>query len=128
MERLFKAKTQSNNFKGSSAADQSDSHTPEKWLRDNGYLNDGEFVTGIDFSFQENHEENEDVVNVQFLVLKSENFENITQIIAQKYDPLVLKKIDVQMGFKEFFFLFKHLNITLSLNGVLEGRDIKYIE
>ena len=128
MERLFKAKTESNNFKGSSAADESDSHKPEKWLRDNGYINDGEFVTGIDFSFQENHEENSDLVNVQFLVFKSESLENITKIITQKYDPLALRKIDVQMNFKEFFFLFKHLNITLSLNGVLEGRDIKYIE
>jgi hypothetical protein len=31
-------------------------------------------------------------------------------------------------NFKDFFFLFKHVSFTLSLDGALEGRNIKYIE
>ncbi|MFO7878105.1 MAG: hypothetical protein R6U55_16165 [Desulfovermiculus sp.] len=107
MERAFKARTQINNFKGSAAADESDSHTPEKWLKDNKYIHDGEYIAGIELSFQENHEERTDIANVQFLVLKSENIENIPQKIHKTYDPLPLRKIDIQMNFKDFFFLFK---------------------
>ncbi len=128
MEHLFKASVQYDDLKGSSAADVSDIGNPSKWLKDNGYINDGEHLVGIELLVGENRGEHNDPVYVRFLAFKLEGYTNIPEQINNTDGAISVRKIDVQMNLIEFFGLFKRFNVKLSSGAALEGREIIYTE
>lgn len=117
----FKASVQYNDLKGSAAADRSDMTDAAKWLKDNGHIND-EFVVGISMWAGENHGTHKDPVNVKFLVSGLNGYENIPEMLQASGEPIKVKEISVDMNISDFFALFKRLEITLSNNGLIEGK------
>jgi hypothetical protein len=51
----FRASVQYNDLKGSVAADNADKNGAHKWLLENGYIHDGEYLLGIRMWAGENH-------------------------------------------------------------------------
>jgi len=123
---IFKAGVQYGDLKGSSAADRADMTDAAKWLKEQGHINDDEFVLGILMSVGENHGTHRDPVSVAFLVSSLNGYENIPEMIQASGDPIQVKKINVDMNIIDFLALFKRLEITLSNGGLLEGKTYSY--
>lgn len=122
----FKAAVQYGDLKGSSAADRADIKNAAMWLKEEGHINDDEFVLGISMSIGENHGAHRDPVSVLFLVSGLNGHENIPEMIQASGDPIQVKKISVDMNIIDFLALFKRLEITLSNDGLLEGKSYSY--
>ena len=122
----FKASVQYGDLKGSSAADRADITNAAKWLKEEGHINDDEFVLGISMSIGENHGAHRDPVSVVFLVSGLNGHENIPEMIQASGEPIQVKKISVNMNIVDFLALFKRLEITLSNGGLLEGKSYSY--
>ena len=122
----FKAAVQYGDLKGSSAADHADMKKAAMWLKEEGHINDDEFVLGISMSIGENHGSHRDPVSVVFLVSGLNGYKNIPEMIQASGDPIQVKKINVGMNIVDFLALFKRLEITLSNDGLLEGKSYSY--
>jgi len=109
-------------LKGSAAADHADMTGAVKWLKENGRIKDDEFVLGISMSVGENHGTHRDPVSVQFLVSGLNGYQNIPEMIQASGEPIQVKKINVDMEVIDFLALFKRLEITLSNDGLIEGK------
>jgi|TARA_R110002167_G_C12682336_1_gene651579 hypothetical protein len=117
----FKASVQYNDLKGSAAADNADMTDAAKWLKDKGYIND-EFVVGVSMWAGENHGAHEDPVSVNFLVVELVGYDNIQEMLNASGEPIQVKEIQVDMNVTDFFALFKRFEVTLSNDGLIEGK------
>ncbi|WP_201783975.1 hypothetical protein [Pseudomonas sp. Root562] len=126
----LQASTQYSDLKGGAAADRADKGGPSEWLRHEGYISDGEFVVGIDFSVGENHGVHRDPVYVSFLIIETRGFDNVVaQIAALPADePIAVRKVSVDMALVDFFALFKRFNVTLTPLSEMEGRTYHYTD
>ncbi|WP_020560026.1 hypothetical protein [Thiofilum flexile] len=118
---IFKASVQYNDLKGSAAADYADMINSTKWLKKNGYIND-EFVVGVSMWVDENHGTHRDPVSVTFLVTELFDYDNIPEMLDALGEPIPVKEIRVDMSIADFLALFKRLEITLSIKGLIEGK------
>ena len=123
---IFKASAQYNDWKGSSAADSADQNGPSDWLKDNGHINDGEFLLGVTMFAGENHGVHEDPVYVEFLIATPGDYENVKSIIEGSTCPIEVRSIKIDMTLNQFMGLFKRFDITLSRDSMLEGREYHY--
>ncbi|WP_260291948.1 hypothetical protein [Sedimenticola hydrogenitrophicus] len=123
---IFKASVQYNDWKGSSAADSADQKGPSTWLKENGHINDGEFLLGVKMFAGENHGVHEDPVFVEFLIATSGNFENIKTMIEGSAGPIEVRRVRIDMDLSQFIGLFKRFDVTLSRNSMLEGLEYHY--
>jgi hypothetical protein len=117
----FKATVQYGDLKGSSAADRADMTDAAKWLKDNQHITD-EFVVGVSMRAGENHGTHRDPVSVKFLVSGLNGYENIPEMLQASGEPIQVKEILVDMNIADFLALFKRLEITLSIGGIIEGK------
>ena len=124
----FKASVQYDDLKGSVAADRADMTDAGKWLEDNGHISSEEFVIGISMWTGDNHGQHIDPVSVKFLISELNNHENIPAMIEASGENLQVKVLRLDMNIADFFALFKRFEITLSNNGLLEGKDYSEIE
>ena len=122
----FKASTQYNDWKGSSAADSADVGRMSKWLEENGYKEDDEFLLGIKMFAGENHGEHKDPVFVEFLFSTPGDYENVKTMIESSKGAIEVRSVKVDMSLTEFFGLFKRFDITLSKDSMLEGLEYHY--
>jgi hypothetical protein len=120
----FKASVQYNDLKGSVAADNADKNDAHKWLIENGHIHDGEYVLGIRMWAGENHGKHRDPVSVTFLISELQGYSNIPEMIQASGETLQVKEIRVDMNVADFFALFKRFEVTLSNNGLIEGKSI----
>lgn len=120
---IFKAAVQYGDLKGSAAADRADMKDIGSWLKENGHINDDELVLGISMWAGENHGKHADPVSVSFLVSDLKGYENVPEMIQASDDPLAVKKVSVDMGISDFLSMFKRFNITLSNDGLIEGKN-----
>jgi hypothetical protein len=120
----FRASVQYNDLKGSVAADNADMNYARKWLLERGHIQQSECLIGISMSIGENHGVHTDPVYVTFLISELKGYQNIPEMIQDSNEPLQVKKISIDMNVTEFFALFKRFEVTLSSNGLLEGRAI----
>jgi len=97
-----------------------------KWLKDNGDINNNEFVIGISMWVGENHGTHKDPVSVKFLVSELGGYDNIPEMIEASGEPIRVKVIRKDMSISEYLSLFKRLEITLSNSELIEGK--KYTE
>lgn len=118
----FRASVQYNDLKGSVAADNADMTDAAKWLKDNGHINDDEFVIGISMWAGENHGTHEDPVSVKFLISGLNGYDNIPEMIQASGDPIQVKVVRADMNIADFMALFKRFEVTLSNSGLIEGR------
>ncbi|WP_421282770.1 hypothetical protein [Aeromonas veronii] len=121
----FKASVQYNHLTGSAAADRADMTDAAKWLKDNGYINDDEFIIGISMWVGEKHGAHQDPVIVKFLVTELVGYDNIPEMLQASGEPLQVKEISVDMKMANFFALFKRFEITLSNSGLIEGKKYR---
>ncbi len=94
-----------------------------QWLKERNHIDDDEFVLGISMSIGENHGTHRDPVSVVFLVSGLNGYENIPEMIMDSNEPIQVKKISIDMNIVDFLALFKRLEITLSNDGLLEGKS-----
>ena len=119
----FTASVQYNDLKGTAAADRADVGSASKWLKDNGYINDGEYVIGISIFVGENHGVHSDPISVEFLISELRGYENIPEMIKATGEPIEVRQIVVDMNLTDFFALFKRFSVTLSIAGMIEGME-----
>lgn len=102
---VFHASVQYEDWKGSVAADNADIVGFYSVLQTKGLMNPDEVLFGIKF-----------YSGVKFLLIEA-----IVGINEKN-----LRKVNVEMTLEEFFNNFKRFSITLSHEGVLEGKTISY--
>jgi hypothetical protein len=119
--KVFKASVQYNDLKGSAAADRADMTDAAKWLKDNGHITN-EYVVGISMWVGENKGIYRDPVSVKFLVSSLNGYDNIPEMLQASNDPIKVREIRIDMNIADFFTLFKRFEITLSNDGIIEGR------
>jgi len=124
----FKASVQYNDWKGSSAADNADQKGLLEWLKENGQINDNEFLLGVKMFAGENHGVHEDPVYVEFLLATPGNYKNIKSMIEESTGPIEVRKIRTEMNLTDFFGLLKRFEVTLSRDNMLEGIEYHYSE
>ena len=117
----FIASVQYDDLKGSSAADRADAGGARKWLIDREHITEEEYVIGISMYAGENHGTHRDPITVEFLISGLKGYENLPEMIQAVEKPIQVRKIEVEMNLIDFFALFKRLNITLSISGLLDG-------
>ncbi|HHM2325157.1 hypothetical protein OHW21_14805 [Acinetobacter baumannii] len=119
---IFKARTQYNDFMGTSAAE---TQGFSEYLESKNLIENDEFVVGIDFSPMVSilKEKNEVLVNV-YLVKNFKYEEYETK--ARFEDVLEVRKIEVYVDIIHFFSLFKRMNVSFSWQGLLENKEINF--
>lgn len=125
---IFRASVQYNDWKGSSAADDADKNDASKWLKENGHIEDGEFLLGIKMFAGENHGTHEDPVYVEFLTATPGDYDNVKAMVESSTGPIEVRSVRVQMAVTEFFGLFKRFGVTLSRDSMLEGLEYHYYD
>jgi hypothetical protein len=120
-EKFF-ASVQYDDFKGTVAADMASDFAPTKWLKDNGYAADNEFLVGIAMATGENHGGYKDPLHVEFLIAPGDHDSVQSELDSRK--ALSVRSIHVDMPIAEFLGLFKRFGLTLSSHGMLEGKSI----
>ena len=124
---IFTASVQYNDLKGTAAADRADVGGASKWLKDNGYINDEEYVIGISMFAGENYGTHHDPISVEFLVSGLKGFNNIPEMIKTVGEPIEVKQIIVEMNLNDFIGFFKRFEVALSISGMLEGIEYNTI-
>lgn len=120
----FHASVQYNDFKGTAASDRKDTFSIEQYLSKEGFLNEGEFLVGIEAYARELPGKAQITdFEVTALVTKYEGFDNV-QAALDSGEPLKVKKIQFPMQFVEFFTLFKRFQISISNHGLIDQRDV----
>lgn len=126
--KTFKASVQYNDWKGTSAADNADRNGSSEWLKQNGYIEDGELLLGVKMFAGESHGTHEDPVFVEFLLVTPGDFDNVKSMIESTAGPIEVRSVKVQMKLIDFFGLFKRFDITLSRNNILDGLEYHYFD
>ncbi|MEX0827461.1 MAG: hypothetical protein WD005_00750 [Haliea sp.] len=124
MSITFRAGVQYGDLKGSASADNADMTDAFKFLKEKGYITNGEFVVGVSLWVGENHGRHEDPVSVRFYITDLGGHANIPEKLENSNDPVPLKEISMDMDIADFLALFKRFSVTLSNGGLLEGREI----
>ena len=122
----FRASVHYNDWKGTSAADSADKNGASEWLKENGHMENGEFLLGIKMFAGENHGTHKDPVFVEFLLATPGDFDNIKSMIASSNSPIEVRSVKIDMVLTEFFGLFKRFDVTLSSDSMLDGLEYHY--
>lgn len=122
----FHASVQYGDMKGSAIADKHDNLCMSRYLEEQGLIQEGEILIGIEMWSGEVHGRTQDrPVRVTAVVATGEGYDNISAAVDSG-NPLHVRKIDLEMPLNEFFGLFKRFAVTISTGGIIEGRDITF--
>jgi hypothetical protein len=121
----FKASVQYGDWKGTVAADGADKRDARAWLREHGYIQEGEFLLGITFFAGENHGSHKDPVSVEFMLAAPGDHDSIKAAI-ETGSPVVVRRVRVEMGVADFLGLFKRFSVYFSVHGMMEGRQFTF--
>ena len=122
-DETFFASVKYGDLKGTAEADVADNVPPSKWLRQRGFLEDGEFVVGIVVSVGENHGAYRDPMAVEFLIARGQH--DSVQAEINSGSPLPVRSVAMDLPIGEFLGLFKRFSVSLSPHGMLEGRPFE---
>ena len=126
MEQQFKASAQYDHFKGSVAADKADVVRTSKLLTEKGLINDGEHVIGISMHSGAVNGAHKGPVSVTFLVSGLKGCNDIPEMMASTDGPMQVRAVRMDMDIADFLSLFKRFAVTMSMDGMIEGK--MYIE
>lgn len=125
---IFRAEVQYHDWKGTAAADNSDTHDIGKWLKDKNLIQEGEFLIGVKTFAGENHEgKHQDPIQVSALIVQQGDFDTVKQMIDKASGPVFVRKISFQIDALEFLGLFKRLSIAISRGNMLDGLEYEYL-
>jgi len=71
----------------------------------------------------ENHGVHKDPIFVEFLVSELKGYDNLPEMIQNNEEPIQVRKIEVEMKLADFFAFFKRFEVTLSIAGMLDGKE-----
>jgi hypothetical protein len=123
----FRASVQYGDWKGTSAADRSDMNGPHDWLKKQGHMKDGEFLLGVRFFIGGNHAAHKDPVHAEFLLAQLGDHANVKAMIEAAPGPVVVRSVETDMSFVDFFGLFKRFSVAFSDRGMLDGHEYKIL-
>ena len=119
---IFEASVQYKDFDGYVHADRDDNQNAKDYLRKHHNIPENSFVLGIQvYSSVNNVREN--TLTVRFLHSNVGGYDNIQEKMKAEGDALALNEVEIEMPYSEFFGLFKRFSLTLSPNGLLEGKS-----
>lgn len=120
-KRIFTACVRYSVFRGTAAADRLNvSGFVDKLDLD---ISQGEYIVGIKVDYSGEFLSLDRVnIDVKILLASIGSFDN-TQAIIESIPPLHVRRILAEMSPNEFFRLFKHFNISLSVHGVIDGKE-----
>lgn len=122
----FKASTQYNDFTGTSAADGAGLGDLQKWMKENGHMQEGESLVGIELWAGEYHGKQEDPVYVTVLFMQMGDHDTIKAVIDAAKGPIPVRRVSISMKLADFFALFKRLSLSFSADGLLKP-GVKYV-
>ncbi|MGL5467369.1 MAG: hypothetical protein ACRDCT_04135 [Shewanella sp.] len=119
---IFEPGVQYKDLDGSVYADRDDNQNATDYLRNHHHISENNFVLGIQV-YSSVHNVREHTLTVRFLHSNVCGYDNIQEKIKAEGDALALNEIEIDMPYNEFFGLFKRFSLTLSPNGLLEGKS-----
>jgi hypothetical protein len=123
---IFEAGVQYKDLDGSVHADRDDNQDATDYLRKHHSIPEDSFVFGIQV-YSSVHNVRENTLTVKFLYSNVGSYDNILEKMETEGDALALNDIEIEMPYNEFFGLFKRFSLTLSSNGLLEGKSYTVI-
>ncbi|MFM5298887.1 hypothetical protein ACET9X_08170 [Aeromonas veronii] len=119
---IFEPSVQHKDLDGSVHADRDDNQNATDYLRNHHHISGNSFVLGIQV-YSSVHNVREHTLTVRFLHSNVGGYDNIQEKMKAEGDALALNEIEIDMPYNEFFGLFKRFSLTLSPNGLLEGKS-----
>jgi hypothetical protein len=119
---IFEAGVQYKDLDGVVKADRDDNQNATDYLREHHNIPEDSFVFGIKV-YSSVHNVRENTLNVRFLHSNVEGYDNIPEKMKNEGDALALNEVEIDMPYNVFFGLFKRFSLTLSSNGLLEGKS-----
>lgn len=119
---IFEAGVQYNDLEGAVKADRDDHQTAADYLKKNKQMPEGNFVLGIQI-YSSVHNVREKTLTVRFLHSDVAGYDNIQDKMRAEGDAFSINEVEIEMPYHEFFGLFKRFSLTLSPNGLLEGKS-----
>ena len=119
---IFEAGVQYKDLDGSVHADRDDNQNATDYLINHHNIPGDSFVLGIKV-YSSVHNVRENTLTVKFLHSNVGGYDNIQEKMKAEADNLALNEIEIEMPYSEFFGLFKRFSLTLSSNGLLEGKS-----
>jgi hypothetical protein len=126
----FCAITQYGHWRGEVSADDADFRSIRDVLRDQGVIEDGEFMVGIRAFVGENVASRPlDPVFVRVLLIKAANFEDAQKELRAAEGAVPFgREAKVELHVEEFLRLFKRIDMAISWRGLpVVGRDFEVI-
>ncbi|MBS0043821.1 hypothetical protein KFE26_16180 [Shewanella sp. M16] len=120
--KFFEAGVQYKDLDGSVHADRDDNQDATYYLRKHHSIPDNSFVLGIQV-YSSVHNVRYNTLTVRFFHSNVGSYDNIQEKIKTEGDALVLNEVEIEMPYNDFFSLFKRFSLTLSSNGLLEGKS-----
>ena len=119
---IFEASVQYNDMEGGVKADQDDHQTAADYLKKNKKIPTDNFVLGIQI-YSSVHNVRENTLTVKFMHSDVVGYDNIQDKMRVEGNAFSLNEVEIEMPYNEFFGLFKRFSLTLSPNGLLEGKS-----
>ena len=114
----IKASVQYGDWEGTAAADESDGVKMRYLLEKSGALKADEFVVAIELFVGESHRGKLVKPYIDVLLFNKADFDTAAAGIKAAPDPLLLRKVRVDLSLDEFIGLFKRFAVTLSRRGL----------
>ena len=118
----FVASVQYNDWKGTAAADSSDSNTAKRWLDEKDLRKSDEFLVGISVYVGQNYGTHKDPIQVTFLLATRESHDGV-EAKVRTGEPISVRKVRADMNLTEFFGLFKRFSVNISSRGMLSEAE-----
>ncbi|WP_270826536.1 hypothetical protein [Aeromonas sp. Y318-1] len=119
---IFEPGVQYKDLDGIVHADRDDNQYATDYLRNNQKITKEDYVFGIQV-FSSVHNVRQNTLTVRFLHSDVSGYENIQEKMRVEGDALTLNVVEIDMPYNVFFGLFKRFSLTLSPNGLLEGKS-----
>ncbi|WP_336938252.1 hypothetical protein [Vibrio cholerae] len=119
---IFEPSVQYTDLQGSVHADRDDHQCATDYLRNHNKIPQDHFVFGIQV-FSSVHNVKANTLSVKFLHSNVVGYQSVPNKIQSEDSHLLLSEIQIDMLYNEFFGLFKRFSLTLSSNGLLEGKS-----
>lgn len=115
----FSAHVQYDDWKGTAAADDADARAMRNYLRENGFLGNGEFLVGFEIYSGESH------FAARAFVIEAGDYEGAVKEVTQSV-PVETIVRELPLSRDQFFALFKRFSIVLTQKGLdLDGKDYR---
>lgn len=124
----FTASVQYGDFKGTVQADDHDVASLRAHLHQRSLIREAETLVGIEvWSGDTTLRQEETALQVTVLLAGQQGYDNVKTAVDSG-EPLRVRRINMEMPYATFFSFFKRFSISMSAQGIIDGREIAYDE